>query len=199
MNTPPPTPHAPSEKSRLDDAAAFKQVWALHRVIRRELGGAVGDPTGQRYRTALLAWAFVRGLPYRRVEPQRHIQVVHMTEGAAVAVRGTEVALHGVTLHEHHRPSDARLYDLLVKYIPDITLDTITHWLSEPHRAAPLALAAKVRRYQEREAAKRGAARELRAKQMAASQMMLPIDPTDRSKTLTFSVDHPPMTVTFDA
>lgn len=190
MDTPPPTPHPSSEKSRLDDAAAFKQVWALHRVIRRELGGAIGDQTGQRYRTALLAWAFVQGLPYRRVEPQRHIQVVHMTEGAAVAVRGTEVAMHGVTLFEHHRPDETRLYDLLVKYIPGITLDALSLWLSEPHRADPLALAAKVRRYQEREAAKREAARVARAKRLAASQTELPFA-LRPGTTLKFTVESP--------
>lgn len=130
---------------------------------------------GQQHRLALLAWAFVRGLPYRRVEPFRRLQVRSVSDGAIVSVRHGELAMHGVDLYEHHRPDDIALHALLSRYIPDLSLERVDAWLNEPHQAPDEYVVALVKRFQDRVETEREAARAAHEEAVAATQLSLPL------------------------
>lgn len=78
----------------------------LHARCRAELVRAREAGAGE-HRYALLAWAFVRGINYRRIERRRHFQ----TNGGRLSdMFGAPVAGRpGVAPFEHNAPSQARL------------------------------------------------------------------------------------------
>lgn len=200
------SPHSPDhspKKRRLTDAE-LEALKALHQAVHAHLREAHalqslhgGHPradivAGQHHRLALLAWAFVRGLPYRRVEPFRHLQVRSVSDGAIVSVRHGELAMHGVDLYEHHRPDGLALHALLSRYIPDLSLERVDAWLDEPHQAPDEYVVALVQRFQDRVEAEREAARAAHEEAVAATQPSLfpaYIDLIDRSKTLQVNLD----------
>lgn len=171
-----PTPHPITPRPRLTDAE-FEAVKALHAAVRGALRSAThaafsatgfADPksdrhaastqhavdvAGQNHRIALLAWAFVRGLPYRRVEPHRHLQVTWIGDDAQVIVHGEEIDTRGVTFYEHNRPAGLGLHAFLRRFIPDLTEARVRAWLDEPHRASASHLSALVQRAADRVAA----------------------------------------------
>ena len=69
------------------------QVRAIHKAIRKETTGRYGN----------LAWGFVRGLPYRRIERKTQTQV--MADGTVIV---------------HNRPHAANLTYVLAKHIPEL-------------------------------------------------------------------------------
>lgn len=118
--------------ARISDAA-YAKTKAIHRAARAHL-------TSGKYphRTALLAWLFVRGLPYRRGERHRHIQLVppnytghgeHQSKVATVFRKGGICSVHYI---EHNRPSVGQLHDLLVSIFEQKTgKAVIERWISE--------------------------------------------------------------------
>lgn len=92
------------------------------------------------HRTALLAWLFVRGLPYRRGERHRHIQLVpptykgygdHTPKVTTVFRKGDIITVPYI---EHNRPSAGHLHDLLVSigaFEPKTGKAAVERWLSE--------------------------------------------------------------------
>jgi len=89
-----------TEKKNWTDLAPEAQaaIKATHQRVREAMHHAAKDG-GQGHRYHLLAWAFVRGFPYRRVEP-RHVQqlVPEISKTAPF---------------EHNLPDGLRLHDLL--------------------------------------------------------------------------------------
>lgn len=161
MDTP-----SPEKKHRLS-LAEFEALRALHKAVHAELkrywadsrqGPLMDDrAAGQHHRTALLAWAFVRGLPYRRIEPLRHLQVLSMSPGAVVSVRDEEVQMHGIQLYEHHAPDAKALHAFLAKHVPTLTAERVERWLAEEHQASASKVSALVSAFAERAAAKKKA------------------------------------------
>jgi hypothetical protein len=81
------------------------QVKAIHRAIRANTGGREGN----------LAWAFVRGFPYRRVERQTRQQV--MPDGTVV----------------NHNPPNARyITTILGTHIPGFAEVAKSSWATKP-------------------------------------------------------------------
>lgn len=170
------TPDLPQKRPRLTDAE-FEALRVLYVAVRDELRHAThtafsstgrADPkvdrhaastqhavdvAGQHHRLALLAWAFVRGLPYRRVEPHRHLQVTELADDPQVLVAGKDIQMRGVVLYEHNRPDVQRLHAFLRRFIPDLAEEKLAHWLNEPHRASAARLTALVQRAAARSAA----------------------------------------------
>lgn len=214
MDTPNiPTPDHPPKRTRLSDAE-IEALRALHRNVRAEVArlgyeanAATGYATpgalrrsekvrravrvaGQRHRIALLAWAFVRGLPYRRAEPLRHLQVVDMTPNAVVRIDSAppasiaspviqwfdNVRTEGIVFYEHRRPDVREFHAFLKRFLPDVGHKRVSDWLdAEGPRASPEKIAGLVRRYQDRMAAKRKAERERATAKTAAAQLSLPL------------------------
>ena len=84
-------------------------VKAIHKALRAETAGRYGN----------LAWGFVRGFPYRRIERTTRVQT--MADGSVV----------------NHNPLDARyLTHLLGKLVPGFAvIDEKQSWNTKPSRA----------------------------------------------------------------
>lgn len=78
-------------------------IKALHLAVRAQ---ARNPPDGVSRRDALLAWAFVRGLPYRRIERTTRRQT--MPDGKIV---------------EHNRPGPTDLARALAPFLPAFAID----------------------------------------------------------------------------
>jgi hypothetical protein len=81
------------ENYRAMSADEKAQVKSIHKAIRKETPSRTGN----------LAWAFVRGLPYRRVERTTRTQV--MPDGSVVV---------------HNQPNLVAIARLLAQHIPGI-------------------------------------------------------------------------------
>jgi hypothetical protein len=98
------------------------QVKSIHKALRKETASRVGN----------LAWGFVRGLPYRRIERKTRTQV--MWDGTVVV---------------HNQPNLVTVAKLLVKHIPGIEKEYLKSaytiadncpliaWLANPDGAIP--------------------------------------------------------------
>jgi hypothetical protein len=96
------------------------QIKAIHKALRKETGSREGN----------LAWGFVRGFPYRRIERKTRTQ---KTGDGTVIV--------------HNPPSAVAIANILVKYIPGLgyfqnsyTLlpgCPLVAWLANPDGAIP--------------------------------------------------------------
>ncbi len=169
-----PKPHPIPPRPRLTDAE-FEALKALHAAVRDALRSVVRDSAGQNHRIALLAWAFVRGLPYRRVEPHRHLQVTWIGNDAQVIIHGEEIDTRGVTLYEHNQPAGLGLHAFLRRFIPDLTEARVAAWLNEPHRASASHLSALIQRAADRGIADVLAEQDARDEaERAAGQLALP-------------------------
>lgn len=83
------------------------QVKSIHKAIRAEVWSRAGN----------LAWAFVRGFPYRRVERQTRTQV--LPDG---------------TLYTHNLPSASAITMILGKHIPGFAaVDPKRPWATAAH------------------------------------------------------------------
>jgi len=83
------------------------QVKAIHKAIRAEVHSRAGN----------LAWAFVRGFPYRRVERTTRTQV--MADGS---------------VYNHNPPPVAAITAILGAHIPGFaTVDPKRPWATKPH------------------------------------------------------------------
>jgi hypothetical protein len=109
------------------ERAKRSRTKALHAAVRADMRAAAHDGD---HRHMLLAWAFVRGLPFRRIERSHRVQVVNGKP------------------FEHHMPSQVLLTRMLIKYLPEIEADMdgkwsvkpgcrIERWLSDPSGAIP--------------------------------------------------------------
>jgi hypothetical protein len=86
------------------------QVKAVHKAVRKETPSRYGN----------LAWAFVRGFPYRRVERQTRTQT--MGDGTVI----------------HHNLPEARiLTGVLTKYLRCSEVVGVEAWLKNPDGAIP--------------------------------------------------------------
>lgn len=145
MQTHVPDNHNHNHNHKLS-AAEFEAVRALHSAVRSEVqacwaksrqGTAVtGSPDvrramGQQHRIALLAWAFVRGIPYRRVEACRHLQVI-LDLPPESSLNLSKMARAGAYWFEHGKPNVVVLHAFLSRYLPDLAIDRLDMWLSEP-------------------------------------------------------------------
>ena len=109
---------------------------ALHAAVRAELRSAHASG-GQRHRYAILAWGFVRGLPYRRFERNHNVQA--LADGKAF---------------EHNLPGAMSLIQALALFLPEAaaalpkqrwdaydtkspTYQRIAAWLADPSGAVP--------------------------------------------------------------
>lgn len=113
----------------------------VHRKLREHRSGQ------HDIRTALLAWAFIRGFSYRRVERHRHIQVVpsHNYGYGHHEPRSINLASNGdvetAWYIEHNRPNATAIHDLLVKvghFESAVGKVEIDQWLDEPIRIEAL-------------------------------------------------------------
>jgi hypothetical protein len=82
------------------------QVKAIHKAIRAEVHSRAGN----------LAWAFVRGFPYRRVERKTRTQV--LPDGSVY----------------NYNPPQRRLSAILGNHIPGFaTVDPVRKWATKAH------------------------------------------------------------------
>ncbi len=126
------------ENYREMSAEEKARVKAAHRAVRAE------SPHGDRYR--ILAWGFLRGIPYRRMERTTRTQV--LPDGR---------------VHEHNAPSGAAIAAVLAKHVPELQGELeskwklregslIAAWLKDPSGAIPAPVRVK-RPYVREEAA----------------------------------------------
>lgn len=115
------------------ERAVRATVKALHASIRAEVRRAHEDRDGT-HRYALLAWGFVRGLPYRRIERTTRRQ--KMADASIV---------------EHNQPAVYWLAKALAPFLPEVAADMATYqlkrgtdsearlaaWLADPSGAIP--------------------------------------------------------------
>lgn len=87
------------------------QVKAIHKAVRAFTGSRYGN----------LAWAFVRGFPYRRVERTTR----------------TQVTPDGKTVH-HNKPHARALVSILQAGIPGFSAEGVEVWLANPDGAIPI-------------------------------------------------------------
>lgn len=80
------------------------QVKAIHKALRKEVASRVGN----------LAWGYVRGLPYRRIERTTRTQV--MADGSVI---------------QHNGPPVLGVAKLLAKHIPGLE-----SWFKSPYTLA---------------------------------------------------------------
>ncbi len=94
-------------------------VRALHKAIRSD------HSEGDRYR--ILAWAFIRGMKYRRVERSHHMQSLPRDSYFAGA-SGFYLDPEGRCWFEHNLPDAVRLTRLLAKHMPELSADFKNGW-----------------------------------------------------------------------
>lgn len=83
------------------------EVKAIHKAIRAEAGSRGGN----------LAWGFVRGFPYRRIERTTRTQVMY--DGTVV---------------NHNPPPAARITEIIGTHIPGFAqVDPKRPWATKPH------------------------------------------------------------------
>jgi hypothetical protein len=102
-----------SEEERADR----EKTKTLHRSIRDGMDESWGTP---HHRYQLLAWGFVRGFKYRRIERSHRRQI--LPDGS---------------VFEHNLPSDYLLLRALSKYVPEVTVGQVKAWLADPSGAIP--------------------------------------------------------------
>lgn len=105
-----------------EDATDAEQAKRIHALDAR--------PIYADHRHMLLAWAFVRGLPYRRVERSHHKQV--RDDGS---------------MYEHNLPNGAKIARIVALYLPEFASETsgyvtindgcVKTWLADPSGAIP--------------------------------------------------------------
>jgi hypothetical protein len=102
------------------------RVKALHNAIREDRSH------GDRYRN--LAWGYIRGFKYRRIERSHHMQAL---DGAYWSTVGTvSIRKVGDVWHfEHNMPYPDYLFKLLQKHLPDLKKEQIVSWLQDPSGA----------------------------------------------------------------
>jgi hypothetical protein len=185
VSVPPSSPPSSTSPSYYDlttttrlPAAEYEALKELRKAVRVEVKRAYAeaafplvskapDAAGQRHRIALLAWAYVRGIPYRQVEPYRSMQVVAIATGAVIRLLddgadqpeptvlpvhtfGRTMQTQGISFYEHHRPDLYALHAFLLQFIPDLAIDRVDLWLHELPSLKGLDLLAKVTRFAER-------------------------------------------------
>jgi len=115
------------------ERAERARVKALHQASRAAMHEAAKEG-GQRHRYALLAWAYLRGLPFRRIERSHHVQV--FADGRRF---------------EHNLPCHVELARALAPFCPEIAAGLerysikrgsvaekrIAAWLNDPSGAIP--------------------------------------------------------------
>lgn len=102
------------------------RVKALHVAIRSD------HSFGDRYR--ILAWGYVRGFAYRRMERQHHIQSVSGVGLPHDPSSGWHKTPTG-SFYEHNMPSVTTLAKLLSKHTPGVGTEPIKAWLANPDGA----------------------------------------------------------------
>lgn len=97
------------------------RVKELHRAARNCL------PVGDRYRN--LAWGFVRGFKYRRIERSHRIQPTDVGYGRnpPYYVFRTDAG----QFVEHNMPSPDFLFKVLNKFMPEISVKDVEVWLKD--------------------------------------------------------------------
>lgn len=120
------------------------RVKALHKAIRAD------RDSGERYRN--LAWGFIRGFKYRRIERSHRVQPIpsdgYCPEDVCGYVRRGELRFY-----EHHFPDALFLTKLLAKHLPEFAADIdgwslkkgsrVTAWLLDPEGAIPVPVRVK--------------------------------------------------------
>ncbi len=106
------------------------RVRALHKAVRSDTS------SGERYR--ILAWGFLRGFPYRRMEPTHHRQLV----GDHDLWGGFETAAYrdddGKWWYEHNFPSAYVLAHHLAKHLPEIAAEIDGYKLRKDWKGASI-------------------------------------------------------------
>jgi hypothetical protein len=104
-------------------------IKALHRKCREAMREARENRTWKAdpkplywfsHRYTLLAWGYVRGFPYRRIERSHHVQI--LPDGRAF---------------EHNLPSGHELYNCLHALGLTPTKESVKAWLEDPSGAIP--------------------------------------------------------------
>jgi hypothetical protein len=103
---------------------------ALHQAIRAAMRDGHREPykdaagqyhgLGHAGRYYALAWAFVRGFPYRRVERSHHKQT--LPDGS---------------VYEHNLPSTYALNKRISEFVDGVSLEQVTAWVDDPSGAIP--------------------------------------------------------------
>lgn len=101
-----------NEKER----AEREEIKALHLEIRKDIKNTT-DSWEHRY--LLLAWGYLRGFKFRRIERNHRVQ-----------------RLPSGVLFEHNMPSETVLRSTLLRYIPALA-SSIHAWLADPTGAIP--------------------------------------------------------------
>lgn len=112
------TPYVMTESER----AERERVKLLHQNVRAAMHEAASSG-GQVHRYALLAWAFVRGLKFRRIERHHHVQ----------RIGGTPE--HGARIFEHNMPQPFYLARALAAFFPEMRADVGGKWRGSPTEA----------------------------------------------------------------
>ena len=98
------------------------QVKATHRAIRKETSSREGN----------LAWAFVRGLPYRRVERKTRTQT--MPDGSVLVHNKPCLVSIAWVLKKHIPSIEKQLLSGKYTLAPDCPLEA---WVNNPNGAIP--------------------------------------------------------------
>lgn len=93
------------------------QVKALHVAIRSD------REFGERYRN--LAWGFIRGFKFRRIERSHRMQ--KLPDDAYMGGYGYSTRPEG-KFFEHNMPTEVTLAKLLAKHLPEFEADFLTKW-----------------------------------------------------------------------
>lgn len=94
-------------------------VKAIHQAIRSD------QSTSDRYRN--LAWGFVRGFKFRRIERTHKIQQLASDAWCPTDELGYSRTETG-RFFEHNMPSAAELTRVLAKHIPEFAADLVDKW-----------------------------------------------------------------------
>lgn len=112
-----------------EERAERVRVKTLHKEIRSLIGDRYGN----------LAWGFIRGFKYRRIERSHHLQSIPAGCYGTITPYYILTSSEG-TFFEHNMPSEFLLTRLLQRFVPETTKEQTLSWLSDRSGAIPIPL-----------------------------------------------------------
>ena len=119
----------------------YKEMTDAEKASVKAIFKAIRSQTGDRYGN--LAWGFVRGFPYRRIERSHRMELLPPSAGVVSGAETLKYAKEPPYVHteagvfyEHNLPAAGRLTHILAKAIPGFApFNEARSWLTEPHPA----------------------------------------------------------------
>lgn len=111
----------------------------VERAQQKALHAAVRACPPSRYRN--LAWGYIRGFKFRRIERTHHIQRIGDVPSPGVAYMamnpGYVIKADGL-YYEHNMPNLDVLKAVIQDFIPDVKIADVNAWLRDPEGAIPV-------------------------------------------------------------